>query len=182
MTIADASNSVFTPAISARTCVIVWKIFPGSAAGAVVLPDRSPLTLGKIGSPTLPILLVSSRLLEPPVFDCQQSRHRIDSPLLTSSHRRTCRSYRTAARRFGVLVSHSPGLIFRVRAKIGQNARHGPWQPLPRLGRIFQPPEACIQPGNAPYSLANELSIKFRLTSFTVCRTVCDVQYMVHSI
>src|SRR5580704_13872130 len=84
MTVADPTDAVFAPAISARTCVVVRKVFPRGAAGAVVLSDRSPLPLGKIRAPALPIFLPCLRLFEPPVFGCQQSRHGSIRPSATS--------------------------------------------------------------------------------------------------
>src|SRR5258706_9397072 len=44
------------------------KIFPGCAARAVVLADRSPLPFGEIRSPALPVLLSDARFFEPAVF------------------------------------------------------------------------------------------------------------------
>jgi len=45
MAIADTTDAVFAPAIGAGTGVVVWKIFPSRAAGAVILANRPPLAL-----------------------------------------------------------------------------------------------------------------------------------------
>ena len=44
--VADSADSVFSPAVSTRTGVIVRQIFPGRAPRAVILADGSPLPLG----------------------------------------------------------------------------------------------------------------------------------------
>src|SRR5882757_1666507 len=77
MAIADAPNSVFAPSISSRTRMIVRKIFPRRAARAVVLAHRSPLPLGKIRPPALPILLAITRLFQSFVFDGLYSWHEL---------------------------------------------------------------------------------------------------------
>ena len=46
MTVADPANAVFAPAVSARTCMIMGKVFPCRAARTVILAHRSPLALG----------------------------------------------------------------------------------------------------------------------------------------
>src|ERR1039457_6903458 len=53
--IADAADSVLSPAIGARTRMIVRQIVPRVAVRAVVLADRAPLPLGKIWPPALPV-------------------------------------------------------------------------------------------------------------------------------
>src|SRR5467141_3151717 len=75
MAIADASNSVFAPSISSRTRMIVREIFPRRVARAVVLAHRSPLPLGKIRPPPLPMLLAGTRLFQSVVFDGLYSWH-----------------------------------------------------------------------------------------------------------
>src|SRR5215469_12642892 len=68
MAVADAADSVFAPAISTRTGMVMRKVFPGSAVGAVIFADRAPLALGKIRSPALPVLLAQASFLKTLVF------------------------------------------------------------------------------------------------------------------
>src|SRR5207248_11534490 len=68
VTAADPADAVFSPAVGAGTRVVVREIFPSRAAGAVILADRSPLPLRKIGPPALPMLLAASRFFEPAAF------------------------------------------------------------------------------------------------------------------
>src|SRR5260370_10392414 len=75
VTVADSSDAVFSPAISARTRVVVRERLPGSAAWTVILPDRSPLPLGEIGPPPFPMLFAGSRFFEPTVFSGRDSWH-----------------------------------------------------------------------------------------------------------
>ena len=75
MTIADATDAVFPPAIRAGARVVMRKKFPGRAPGAVILADRSPLPFGKIRPPALPVLLSNARFLEPAVFRGLHSWH-----------------------------------------------------------------------------------------------------------
>src|SRR4029453_17345215 len=49
--VGQTGDAVFAPAIGARAGVVVGKIIPGVPAFAVVLPDRSPLTLAQVGAP-----------------------------------------------------------------------------------------------------------------------------------
>src|SRR5437667_12873106 len=76
MTVADPADAVFSPAVGAGTRVVVRKKFPGCAAGAVILADRSPLPLREIGPPTLPMLLADARRFEPVGFSRLDSWHR----------------------------------------------------------------------------------------------------------
>src|ERR1700736_6032672 len=46
MAVADASNTVFSPAVRARSGVVMRKIFPSRTVGAVVLAYGAPLPLG----------------------------------------------------------------------------------------------------------------------------------------
>src|SRR5882762_9421300 len=55
VTVADPPNPIFSPAIRARTCMVVRKIFPGRPMWTVIFPDGTPLPLGKVGSPALPV-------------------------------------------------------------------------------------------------------------------------------
>src|SRR5438445_459989 len=71
----NAADAVFSPAVGAGTRVVVRKIFPSRAAGAVILADRSPLPLRKIRPPALPMLLAGARFFEPAVFSRLGSWH-----------------------------------------------------------------------------------------------------------
>jgi hypothetical protein len=52
--IANAQETVFTPAINPRPGMIVRKEGPGVAVGRVIFADRPPLTLTQIRSPKVP--------------------------------------------------------------------------------------------------------------------------------
>src|SRR5712664_3238543 len=75
MTVADPADAVLPPTIRARTRVIVREKLPGRAPGTVILTDRSPLPLGKIRPPALPVLLSNARFLEAAVFRGLDSWH-----------------------------------------------------------------------------------------------------------
>src|SRR5262245_15678797 len=62
--IADAKQAIFAPAIGAASRVIVWKICPHIAIRRVVFSNRSPLPLGQIWAPPLPVLFAPRVLLE----------------------------------------------------------------------------------------------------------------------
>ncbi len=59
MVVANAQNAVFGPAVGSGACVIMRKIFPSSAVGAVILPHIAPGPLGEIGTPALPMFCAS---------------------------------------------------------------------------------------------------------------------------
>src|SRR5258708_35386217 len=59
---------------------IVRKNLPGRAARTVILADRSPLPLGEIRSPALPVLLSNARFLDTAVFRGLDSWHRWAAP------------------------------------------------------------------------------------------------------
>jgi hypothetical protein len=71
MAIADSGDAILSPAISPRARMVVWEIFPGGAARAVVFANSSPLPLGQIRTPALPIFFPGARLVEPPIFHCR---------------------------------------------------------------------------------------------------------------
>jgi hypothetical protein len=73
--VADSGDSVFSPAVGTRTRMIVGQKFPGSAAGAVVFADGSPLTLGKIRAPPFPVLFSSAIVFQADIFGRLKSRH-----------------------------------------------------------------------------------------------------------
>src|SRR5882672_11821383 len=74
--VADPFDSVLPPAIGARARVIVRKILPSRTARAVIFADGSPLALGEIGSPPLPMFFSSACFFKPAVFRGLDSWHR----------------------------------------------------------------------------------------------------------
>src|SRR6266545_1215281 len=68
LTIADSGQTVFVPAVGARPRVIVWKIVPGSATGAVVFAHRAPGAFAHVGPPALPMRFTIARFLKPSFF------------------------------------------------------------------------------------------------------------------
>src|SRR5882762_8680202 len=73
MTVADPSDSVFSPAIRARPRMLVRKILPRSPVRAVILADRAPLPFGKIRPPSLPVFGVLVRFVEALFFRCHRN-------------------------------------------------------------------------------------------------------------
>ena len=53
--IAEAEQAVLAPAIGAAAGLIVGKVIPGIAVGAIVLADGPPVPLGEVGAPVLPV-------------------------------------------------------------------------------------------------------------------------------
>lgn len=53
--VADSGNAVFSPAIRARARMIVRKVIPCVAIGAVVFAHSAPLAFGKVRAPALPM-------------------------------------------------------------------------------------------------------------------------------
>src|SRR5262249_47324977 len=64
----DPEQPVLPPAIRSRPGVIVREELPGGSAGAVVLADRSPLPLGQVRAPPLPVRPAVARLGQPSFF------------------------------------------------------------------------------------------------------------------
>src|SRR5690348_7188719 len=56
--VAESRDAIFAPAVGAAAGVIVWKVIPRGAAGAIVFTHGSPLALAEIGPPLSPGLLV----------------------------------------------------------------------------------------------------------------------------
>src|SRR4029077_4881344 len=75
VTVADPADSVFSPAIRARSCVVVRKIFPGRPVRTVVFADRAPLPLAKIGSPALPVPGALVRSIQTLLFSSHRNLH-----------------------------------------------------------------------------------------------------------
>ena len=63
--ITQAEQAVFAPAVRAAARVVVREIVPGRPVLGVILADRSPLPLGEIGPPALPVALPPRVLFEP---------------------------------------------------------------------------------------------------------------------
>src|SRR5262249_40672449 len=64
LAVADPQQAVLSPAVGAAAGMVVGEVIPGVAAGRVILAHGPPLPLGKIGPPTLPVLLAPGILLE----------------------------------------------------------------------------------------------------------------------
>ena len=74
MPIADAGEAVLVPSIGARSRVIVGKVVPGGAVGAVVLADGAPGPLAEIRPPSLPMADPLPILFEPPGLGSEAGR------------------------------------------------------------------------------------------------------------
>src|SRR6185369_14955136 len=55
MTIRDAGNAVFIPAIGARAGMVVGEVIPSRAVRAIVFAHRPPGSFTYVGSPSLPV-------------------------------------------------------------------------------------------------------------------------------
>ena len=66
--VADAPQTLLTPAIGPRTGLIVGEEIPGVTVVAVILPNGSPLPLGQVGSPHFPKLFILTSFFEPDLF------------------------------------------------------------------------------------------------------------------
>src|SRR5262249_29642839 len=62
---AEAGQAVFTPAIGAAPSVIVWKVVPRAAIGAVVLAYCAPGPLAEVRPPPLPVRGAGCRRRQP---------------------------------------------------------------------------------------------------------------------
>src|SRR5579864_7208820 len=72
MAVADPADAVFPPAIGARACHVVRKIFPRRSPRTVILANRSPLPLGKVRPPALPMLGALVRFVQTLFFGCHR--------------------------------------------------------------------------------------------------------------
>jgi hypothetical protein len=68
LVVGDACQAVFTPAISARSRLIVREIIPRVSPFAVIFADRAPLPFAEIRAPFLPRNLLFPRLGKSSVF------------------------------------------------------------------------------------------------------------------
>ena len=64
LVVADAQQAVFAPAVGPAPGLVVREILPAVAVRRVILPHRPPLTLGQVGAPALPGLLLLCGLLQ----------------------------------------------------------------------------------------------------------------------
>ncbi len=62
LVIADPGETIFTPVISARSCLVMSEIVPGISILAVVLANRTPLPLAQVGPPFSPGLFAGDYL------------------------------------------------------------------------------------------------------------------------
>src|SRR5207249_11389707 len=56
------------PAIGAAARMVVGQVLPSGAVGAIILADGTPLALGEVGSPALPIRFVLAILFQSNFF------------------------------------------------------------------------------------------------------------------
>jgi hypothetical protein len=56
LAIADAEEAVFTPAINAASCMVVREEVPAVTLLRIILAHRSPLPLGEVRTPALPVV------------------------------------------------------------------------------------------------------------------------------
>ena len=61
LVIAETGNTILTPMIGTRSCMIVGEVVPGVAIRAVIFADSSPLALAEVWSPPFPAGCLSSR-------------------------------------------------------------------------------------------------------------------------
>ena len=59
LAVAKTEQTIFAPPVGAAARVVVWEIRPARSVGGIVFTHRSPLPLGKVGSPALPVLLTA---------------------------------------------------------------------------------------------------------------------------
>src|SRR5579863_1597917 len=78
MPVGDTTDTVFPPAVGARTCMIVREILPSRPTRAVVFAHRAPLPLGEIRAPALPVFLAVAVFFEPLIFFGLQSGHGLE--------------------------------------------------------------------------------------------------------
>ena len=76
LAVADAEEAVLAPAIGPAPGVVVGEVFPDVAVPGVVLPNGSPLPLGEVRTPPLPVLGPPGILRESSRF---RSRHAASS-------------------------------------------------------------------------------------------------------
>src|ERR1700730_11721460 len=66
--VTETGETILTPMIGSRSRLIVREIIPCIAVLAVVLADRSPLSLAEVGAPLLPGHAVLARFVEAQFF------------------------------------------------------------------------------------------------------------------
>src|SRR5882672_3295942 len=71
--VADPGNPVFSPAVRARPCMLVRKIFPRCPIRTVIFPDRAPLPLAQIRPPALPVPGALMRFVQTLLFGCHRN-------------------------------------------------------------------------------------------------------------
>ena len=90
--VAEPADSVLAPAIGTAARVIMGKVVPGVAIGAVVLAHRAPLALAHIGAPFAPGLPALVRLGKALLFRGDRRGHRSVLPVASArsvrAHRR----------------------------------------------------------------------------------------------
>src|SRR5438093_8330286 len=66
--IRDGPDAVVPPALGAAAGMVVGPVLPWGAVGAIILADGTPLALGEVGSPALPIRFVLAILFQSNFF------------------------------------------------------------------------------------------------------------------
>ena len=66
--IAESADAILIPAVDSATGVIVWKVIPRIAVGAIIFAHGAPLPLRQVRPKALPVFLALDGLLEPPGF------------------------------------------------------------------------------------------------------------------
>ena len=99
LAIRQSEQPILTPSVGSAACMLVRKIRSGQAVGGAILPDRAPLPLSKIRTPSLPVSCAGGILNRPLRFEIGHSRScrqkdgtslRTNSP--TRPSRRSCRT------------------------------------------------------------------------------------------
>ena len=96
--VAHARHAVLTPAVGARSSMVVRKVVPGRPVGAVVLAHRAPCSFREVGAPVVPGRRVVQAVLR--VFErlhpCAFRPRHTDSALVLgrSGRRRDARRWR----------------------------------------------------------------------------------------
>src|SRR5580704_16701557 len=71
--VTDSSQAVFVPAISARTGMVVWQVFPGVPVRAIVFTHSAPCTFAEVRPPALPMLFARARFGQSNFLVCHDS-------------------------------------------------------------------------------------------------------------
>ena len=73
--VGDPEEAIFAPAIGAASGIVVGEVAPGIAVGRIIFADRSPLALGKVGTPAFPVGCPAFLFGESAMFGCSALGH-----------------------------------------------------------------------------------------------------------